>query len=72
MDQPPQETNYGNDLSPKELEAIEFDPQKNEQMISIVHRPDGNYRGFAMKSGKLIQARAGDPNTVLTILITHP
>jgi hypothetical protein len=71
MEQPPQETNYTNDLSLKEIEDIEFDPQKNVEMISIVHRPDGNYRGFCMKSGTLIQARAGDPNTVLTMLITH-
>jgi hypothetical protein len=72
MDEQPQETNHTNDLLEAEIGLIEFDPRENEQMISIVRRPDGNYRGFAMKAGKLIQARAGDPNTVLTTLITHP
>ena len=57
-------------LEAKELEKIEWKPAKNANIISIVKRKDGNYRGFMQKNGKLLQVRQGDPNTVLQLLLT--
>lgn len=38
----------------------------------IIEDADGNYRGTTTKFGKVVFVRAGDPATVLTMLITHP
>lgn len=51
---------------------MEHNPEKNHDAISIIRQPDGNYIGTAWKNGKLITARQGTPETVLTLLITHP
>jgi hypothetical protein len=59
------------DLPPEKLAAIAWNPQEDASVISIIRQPDGNYRGFANRNGQLIQVRAGDPQTVLTMLITH-
>lgn len=50
----------------------EFNPAINEKAISIIEQPDGNWKGYAKNRGALISVRAGDPQTVLTQLITHP
>lgn len=52
--------------------AIEHNPEKNHDAISIIKQPDGNYIGYMYKNGKLITARQGTPETVLVMLITHP
>lgn len=49
----------------------QYNPHKNKAVISIIKQEDGNYIGECFKGGKVIQVRAGDPNTVLTMLITH-
>lgn len=49
-----------------------YNPLKNENVISIIRQPDGNYIGETLKNGQLITVRAGDPSTALTMLITHP
>jgi len=54
-------------LEGKVTEALEA-----KKAMVIFQDTDGNYRGAAYKADKLIQARAGDPNTVVTLLITHP
>ena len=48
-----------------------YNPEENENVISIIKQPDGNYCGYAQKFGKLVKVREGDPMTVLTALITH-
>lgn len=58
-------------LTADEIRKILFHPENNPDAISIIKREDGNYRGFMQKNGKLIQVRAGDPNTVLNLLLTH-
>jgi hypothetical protein len=63
---------YTDEISLEEIKELEGNPLKNDKAMLIIERKDGNYRGFAMKGGKLIQARAGDPNAVVTMLITHP
>jgi hypothetical protein len=50
---------------------MDYDPNTNPDVISIIRQPDGNYIGYTQKNGKLIQVRQGDPATVLTLLITH-
>ena len=58
------------ELNKDELRKLKFHPQNNPDVITIMKRPDGNYRGFMMKNGKLVQVRQGDPQTVLSLLLT--
>ena len=51
---------------------IDFDPNTNANVISIIKQPDGNWIGYTQKNGKTIEVRQGDPGTVLQLLITHP
>ena len=53
------------------MENIDFNPESNGDVISIIKQPDGNYIGYTRKNGTLITVRQGDPTTVLTLLITH-
>ncbi len=60
------------DLTEEELKKVRWNPTINKDVISIHKQPDGNYRGFMFKNGKLVQARQGDPGTVLALLLVHP
>lgn len=53
------------------MDKIIYDPNLNHDVIVIIKQSDGNYIGEMTKYGKLIEVRAGDPNTVLNLLITH-
>lgn len=61
----------------KDAEAQATTPVQEVQMPTtegtyfIIRQKDGNYVGYTYKAGKLIDARQGDPQTVLTMLITH-
>lgn len=59
-----------NDLTPEDIRKIKFHPENNEGIISLLKRPDGNWRGFMYKNGKLVQSRAIDPQAALQALIT--
>lgn len=48
-----------------------YNPAKNAKAISILEQEDGNWKGEAVRNGKLVEVRAGDPNTVLLMIITH-
>lgn len=48
-----------------------YNPAKNPKTISITEQLDGNWIGQANKFGKVVEVRAGDPNSVLVMLITH-
>lgn len=48
-----------------------FNPAKNNKAISIIEQSDGNFKGEAFRNGKLVEIRAGDPNSVLLGLMTH-
>lgn len=50
---------------------MEYNPEKNEKVISIFLEEDGNWRGKMQKNGKLITARTNDPQTVLLSLLTQ-
>lgn len=46
-------------------------PEKNHDAISLIKQPDGNWKGYMHKNGKLIEVREIDPQTALTRLLTH-
>lgn len=48
-----------------------YSPYENENAISLIKQMDGNWKGWMQRHGKVVEVRAGDPNTVLTMLITH-
>ena len=52
-------------------EDAEWNPEKNDNVIAIVRQPDGNYKGYAKKNGKLVQVRTNDPQIAMVQLITH-
>lgn len=58
-------------LSDQELKKVKWNPLVNKDAITIIKQPDGNYRGFMLKDGNLIQARQYDPGVVLNLLLTH-
>lgn len=60
------------DLTEEELKKVKWNPLTNKNAITIIKQEDGNYRGFMWKNGKLVQARQGDPGTVLALLLVHP
>lgn len=60
-----------NDLLLEEVKTLDLHPLTNKDVISLVKQEDGNWRGFTVKAGKLVQERQGDPGTVLQMLITH-
>ncbi len=49
----------------------EFNPYKNPKAISIIEQPDGNYKLFAQKHGKMVEIRSGTPETAVAEFITH-
>lgn len=49
----------------------EHDPLKNNNAISIIKQEDGNYKGYIVKYGKLVEVREIDPQSVLQRLLTH-
>lgn len=49
-----------------------YNPFKNPKAISIIQQPDGNWIGEMNKNGNVVSSREGDPNSVLSALITHP
>lgn len=58
------------DLDAKELRKIKFHPENNENVISLVKRPDGNWRGFMYKNEVLHQTRQATPDACLQYLLT--
>lgn len=58
------------ELPVEDLKKIDWNPTRDENVITIIKQKDGNYRGFMQKNGRLVQMRQGDPNTVLNLLLT--
>ena len=58
------------ELPIEDLKKIVWNPVRDANVMTIIKQPDGNYRGFMQKNGKLIQVRQSDPNTVMQLLIT--
>lgn len=56
-------------VKPKKDE--DFNPAKNHSVISIAQEPDGNWKGYAWKFGKLVEVREAKPEDALIKLLTH-
>lgn len=50
---------------------MEYDPNKNQAVISIYMLEDGSWVGETMKFGKLVKVREGKPQDALEKLLTH-
>lgn len=50
---------------------IEYSPEKNPNVISLVKQTDGNWIGYTQKFGHFIEIRDIGPETVLQKLLTH-
>lgn len=50
---------------------IEHNPEKNEDAISLIRQKDGNWKGYAMRHGKLVEVREIKPEDCLVKLLTH-
>jgi uncharacterized membrane protein (UPF0127 family) len=49
----------------------EFSPYKNPKAISIIEMPDGNFKLFAQKHGKMVEIRSGKPQDAVGEFIIH-
>jgi len=54
------------------IDQIDFNPESNKNVISIIRQEDGNYIGYTQRNGGYVTVRQGDPSTVLSLLLTHP
>lgn len=54
-------------------EIVDGEPEEEAKIerIAIMKQKDGNWRGLYQKGTKYVDARQSDPNTVLTLLVTH-
>ncbi len=59
------------DLPIEEVEKLDCNPVTNKDAIVFIKQPDGNWRGFMNRDGRIIQDRQSDPGIVLSLLITH-
>ena len=53
------------------LTDADFSPEKNENVISLMKRKDGNWRGIMQKDGKIIESVEIKPEDALLRLLTH-
>jgi len=49
----------------------EFNPEKNDKVISIMKQMDGNWKAFGQKNGKILVIRGVKPEDVLVEFLTH-
>lgn len=52
------------------LNDADFSPEKNENVISLMKRTDGNWRGIMQKDGKIIERVEIKPEDCLLKLLT--
>jgi hypothetical protein len=55
----------------EENKIIDYNPETNDKVISIIQQEDGNWKGYTQKFGKLIEVRDVGPDAVLQRLLTH-
>ena len=53
------------------LEDKDFSPEHNKDVISLMKRADGNWRGIMQKDGKIIESIEIKPEDALLRLLTH-
>jgi len=52
------------------LKDEDFSPEKNKDVISLMKRKDGNWRGIMQKDGKIIESLEIKPEDALLRLLT--
>jgi hypothetical protein len=52
------------------MEDSHFNPAKNGNAISIVEQPDGNWKGWMVRFGSIMEVRDVSPDVVLQRLLT--
>lgn len=50
---------------------MDWNPETNENVISLIKQEDGNWKGVAQKFGTLIEVREVGPETALQKILTH-
>lgn len=53
------------------MKKVQFDPEKNPNVISIIRQEDGNYKGYTQRYGKLVEVREVKPEDCLVKLMTY-
>lgn len=49
----------------------DYNPETNENAISLIKQEDGNWKGWMQRFGKLVEVREVSPQDCLTKLLTH-
>lgn len=50
---------------------MEYNPDKNPDVVSLIIQTDGNWKGEQRRFGRLISVRGSNPMSVLQALLTH-
>lgn len=53
------------------FEVERYSPRCNENAISLIKQPDGNWIGEMQRNGVLVEVREVGPETALQKLLTH-
>lgn len=54
-----------------ESKTPNYNPEENENVISLLKLEDGSWKGYTQKFGKLIEVREAKPEDALLKLMTH-
>ena len=49
----------------------DYNPETNENVISLIKQEDGNWKGYHKRFSKLIEVREAKPEDCLLRLMTH-
>jgi hypothetical protein len=52
-------------------ESDKYSPEIHPEVVSLIKQEDGNWKGYMLKNGVLIESRDLMPEHVLTRLLTH-
>jgi hypothetical protein len=50
---------------------MDYDPNTNENAISLIKQEDGNWKGWMNRFGKVVEVREVGPDACLQKLLTH-
>ncbi len=52
-------------------DSDQWNPNLHPEVVTLIKQPDGNWKGYKLKNGVLIESREGMPEHALTRLMTH-
>lgn len=58
-------------IDPLKLDAMQFSPYENADVICLIKQADGNWRGWMQRFGKVVEVREIKPEDALVKLLTH-